>query len=72
MVNDLEEVTLRRYPRVGQLKERLLQKGAVGALMAGSGSSIFGIFDGEESARKAFGRLRGDRGTQAYLVRSLH
>jgi 4-diphosphocytidyl-2-C-methyl-D-erythritol kinase len=71
LVNDLERVTLGRYPKVGLLKERLVQEGALGALMAGSGSSVFGIFSHRESARKAFYRLRKEKGFETFLVRSL-
>ncbi len=71
LVNDLENVTLRRYPAIASLKERLLQEGATGALMSGSGSSAFGVFPGLQSARKAFNRLRREEGFETFLVRSL-
>lgn len=71
LVNDLEQVALRRYPRIAFLKERLIQEGAVGALMSGSGSSVFGIFTTERRTRKAFDRLRREKGVRTYLVRSL-
>jgi 4-diphosphocytidyl-2-C-methyl-D-erythritol kinase len=71
LVNDLEKVVLRRYPKVAFLKKRLLQEGAVGTLMSGSGSSVFGIFFTGAKARKAFARLRKEDGIEAYLVRSL-
>ena len=71
LVNDLEEVTVGRYPRIAFLKERLIQEGAAAALMSGSGSSVFGIFSAAEKARKAFRRLRKEEGVRAYLVRSL-
>lgn len=71
LVNDLEMVTIRRYPRIAFLKERLLQEGATGAFMSGSGSSVFGIFAAGQKARKAFLCLRKEEGVQAYLVRSL-
>jgi 4-diphosphocytidyl-2-C-methyl-D-erythritol kinase len=50
--NDLESVTADRHPVIGVLKERLLAAGAVGAMMSGSGSTVFGLFDreSEESA----------------------
>lgn len=44
MENDLETVTLAKYPALGQIKQWLLDKGAVGALMSGSGPTIFGVF----------------------------
>lgn len=71
LVNDLEKVAISRYPRIAFLKERLIQEGAAGALMSGSGSSVFGIFPSGQSARNAFRRLRKEEGVQAYLVRSL-
>lgn len=72
LVNDLEKVVLRRYHRVARLKERLIQVGAAGALMSGSGSSVFGIFFSRRQAAKALLRLRKEVGVQAYLVRSLN
>ncbi len=71
MTNDLESVTLRRYPVIGLLKEELARAGAVGVLMSGSGSSVFGVFDSERKARNAFRRLRKKRGAQAFLARIL-
>jgi 4-diphosphocytidyl-2-C-methyl-D-erythritol kinase len=44
MENDLETVTLTEYPVLLQIKEWLLQNGAIGALMSGSGPTVFGVF----------------------------
>ena len=71
LVNDLERVTIQCYPRIAFLKKRLVEEGAEGALMSGSGSSVFGIFHTEQKAKQAFRRLRVEEGVQAYLVRSL-
>jgi 4-diphosphocytidyl-2-C-methyl-D-erythritol kinase len=71
LVNDLETVTMGRYPRIGLLKEELARQGAVGTLMSGSGSSVFGIFPSRHSAQRAWRRLRKDKGVQAFLVRVL-
>jgi 4-diphosphocytidyl-2-C-methyl-D-erythritol kinase len=71
LVNDLETVTMGRYPRIGLLKEELARQGAVGTLMSGSGSSVFGIFPSRRSARCAWRRLRKDKGVQAFLVHVL-
>ena len=51
--NDLEPVTMGLYPSLSQLKELLLGAGALGALMSGSGPTVFGIFAGEKQARTA-------------------
>jgi 4-diphosphocytidyl-2-C-methyl-D-erythritol kinase len=71
LVNDLETVTMGRHPRIGLLKKELAQQGAVGTLMSGSGSSVFGIFSSKGSAERAFRRLRKEKGVQAFLVRVL-
>jgi 4-diphosphocytidyl-2-C-methyl-D-erythritol kinase len=51
--NDLEEVTLKIHPLLNQLKKKLITCGALGALMSGSGPTIFGIFETEKLALKA-------------------
>ena len=69
--NDLEAVTLRRYPEIGVLKQKLLREGAPRVLMSGSGSSVFGIFASKRAALTAFERLRQEEGAQAFLVHVL-
>jgi len=44
MENDLETVTIHEYPQLAQIKEWLLGQGALGALMSGSGPTVFGVF----------------------------
>ncbi|NNL77799.1 MAG: 4-(cytidine 5'-diphospho)-2-C-methyl-D-erythritol kinase [Desulfobacterales bacterium] len=44
LCNDLEAVTAAKYPLINSLKETLLAHGAVGALMSGSGPTVFGLF----------------------------
>ncbi len=51
--NDLEEVSLKLHPELANLKQVLLHHGALGALMTGSGPTVFGIFSDEKSAEKA-------------------
>ncbi len=53
LTNDLEKVTLRRHPVLDHIKTLLLENGARGALMSGSGPTVFGIFTDEESALQA-------------------
>jgi len=71
LVNDLESVTLKRYPKIQLLKDRLLHQGAAGSLMSGSGSSVFGIFSSRREALKALHRLGQEEGCQAFLVHVL-
>jgi 4-diphosphocytidyl-2-C-methyl-D-erythritol kinase len=68
LVNDLEAVTIDKYPRIGLLKERLRREGAGGALMSGSGSSVFGVFANRRLAFRAFKRLKKEEGVQAFLA----
>lgn len=44
--NDLEKPVFERYPELKHVKEVLAKKGALLSLMSGSGSVVFGIFDG--------------------------
>ena len=53
LTNDLERVTVRRHPVLDHIKTLLLENGARGALMSGSGPTVFGIFTDESSALQA-------------------
>jgi 4-diphosphocytidyl-2-C-methyl-D-erythritol kinase len=51
--NDFEAAVFRRYPRLGKIKRDLLHRGASEALLAGSGSAVFGVFPSPAKARRA-------------------
>ncbi|HKM66746.1 MAG TPA: 4-(cytidine 5'-diphospho)-2-C-methyl-D-erythritol kinase [Candidatus Acidoferrum sp.] len=51
--NDFEAAVFRRHPRLGKLKRDLLHGGASEALLAGSGSAVFGVFPNPAKARRA-------------------
>ena len=53
LCNDLESVAARRFPVINTIKRELLHRGAMGALMTGSGSAVFGVFADPEAARRA-------------------
>jgi 4-diphosphocytidyl-2-C-methyl-D-erythritol kinase len=57
--NDLENVGILMCPTIKAIKDKLIEAGALGALMSGSGSSVFGLFEGEEEARRAEGFVQG-------------
>jgi 4-diphosphocytidyl-2-C-methyl-D-erythritol kinase len=59
LVNDLERAVLPHYPTIAHLKEALIQLGAGGAAMSGSGSAVFGVFQTEEEAQRAATALAG-------------
>ncbi|MCI9256894.1 4-(cytidine 5'-diphospho)-2-C-methyl-D-erythritol kinase [Acutalibacter sp.] len=58
--------TIRLAP-VRQLKRTMMESGALGAMMTGSGSGVYGIFQTEQQARSALRRLEGQG--KVFLVR---
>jgi len=70
--NDLESVTLGKYPFLCSIKASLIKLGAIGALMTGSGPSLFGLFDSAQKAREA-GRIlaRQWREGDVFVVKGL-
>lgn len=62
LANDLEPVAMRRHPVINDVKELLVANGALGSLMSGSGSSVFGIFEDESAAKRAFANVVVDSG----------
>jgi 4-diphosphocytidyl-2-C-methyl-D-erythritol kinase len=61
LCNDLETVTAARHPEIEAAKTALVRAGAEGALMSGSGPTVFGLFREKATARSAEAVLR-DRG----------
>jgi len=55
--NDLETVTIELVPEVGVYRQRMLEEGALGAAMTGSGTAVYGIFGAVEEAEIASERL---------------
>ena len=51
--NDFEAVIFDIEPEIRRARETLLEAGALGALLAGSGSSVFGIFADREAQQRA-------------------
>ncbi|MEW6219651.1 MAG: 4-(cytidine 5'-diphospho)-2-C-methyl-D-erythritol kinase [Thermodesulfobacteriota bacterium] len=69
--NDLEAVTAGRYPEIVAIKTELLTAGAVGALMSGSGPTVFGLFDEEQRAQAARSSLLQRHGPGVFLTHTL-
>lgn len=53
VINDLETVTLSNFPEIARAKRSLVDNGAIGVLMSGSGSSVFGLYLDLENAMYA-------------------
>jgi len=56
--NDLEGVVSREYPQIGMMKKMLYSAGALGALMTGSGPTVFGVFSEEGGASEAYKKVK--------------
>lgn len=56
--NVLELVTARKYPVIQEIKDVMWEKGAVNALMSGSGPTVFGLFPDPKAAQAAYEELR--------------
>ena len=71
LYNELEAVTIGKYPELGRIKDELLADGAHGALMSGSGPTVFGLFANEAQAQKSVARFALRFGRNVFLARPL-
>ncbi len=56
--NVLETVTVSDHPVIDDIKKIMLHNGAAGALMSGSGPTVFGLFLSEEEAEAAYDQIK--------------
>ena len=70
LFNRFEEVIMAQRPAVSQIKEMLMEHGALAAQMSGSGPAVFGIFADEAAAGHAADRLKS-AGVRAYACKTL-
>ncbi|HHF98872.1 MAG TPA: 4-(cytidine 5'-diphospho)-2-C-methyl-D-erythritol kinase [Candidatus Aerophobetes bacterium] len=59
LYNRLEEVVIEEYPLIGEIKKELIKRGAKGALMSGSGSTVFALSESKKEAEKLKKHLQG-------------
>ncbi len=64
--NDLESVTISAFPVIDEIKGRMLQLGAVGSMMSGSGPTVFGVFRTRAEAENACSEIA--RGTEWFTA----
>ena len=67
--NDLESVTSARFPVIETIKHVLLDLGAEGALMTGSGPTVFGVFLSSKQAEEARKQLLSQNLGDVFLAR---
>ncbi len=69
--NDFEGVIFEREPEIRRAKDALLEAGARNALLAGSGSSVFGIFNDQAARDHALDNLRSEVGWRVFACHTL-
>lgn len=70
MINVLEEVTVEKYTALNIIKEDIFKFKALGTLMSGSGSTIFGFFEDMLSAQKCYDYMK-DRYNEVFITRTI-
>jgi 4-diphosphocytidyl-2-C-methyl-D-erythritol kinase len=66
--NDFEKTVFAAFPEIGRAKNGLTELGAKQALMSGSGASVFGIFDNEETRQTALKALGQEANWRSFAV----
>jgi 4-diphosphocytidyl-2-C-methyl-D-erythritol kinase len=69
MVNVLETVTIKKYPVISEIKNLMMESGALGSIMSGSGPTVFGLFEDKNSAEKCYNKLKKEF-EEVYLVKT--
>ena len=64
MGNVLESVTVPDHPEIAEIKELMMESGAVNAMMSGSGPTVFGLFTNPRAASAAYEKMRYGAGSQ--------
>ncbi|HCT92898.1 MAG TPA: 4-(cytidine 5'-diphospho)-2-C-methyl-D-erythritol kinase [Lachnospiraceae bacterium] len=71
--NVLESVTVSAWPVIGEIRECMLENGALGALMSGSGPTVFGLYADGGQAKQARDILcRSGKAKVVYLTKLFH
>ena len=71
LTNDFEAVAFDLEPEIRRAKAVLLNAGANAALLAGSGSAVFGIFDSEDAQRRAIQAIKLETGWRVFPCKSV-
>ena len=72
MGNVLETVTEKENPIITQIKDLMKEQGATGALMSGSGPTVFSIFTEEEKARSCFQKIQEENLAKQLFLTGFH
>ena len=70
MFNVLERVAIKKYSAINTIKEKLFESGAIGAMMSGSGPTVFGIVKTQNEAKKIADSFK-DSGYQIFVTETV-
>ena len=67
--NVLEDVTVKEYSAINDIKQTMLEGGALNAMMSGSGPTVFGIFDDRKKAKETLKTIKEQKlAEQLYIT----
>ena len=72
MGNVLEDVTIPKYPVIREIKQEMMEAGALNAMMSGSGQTVLGLFENKIKARNAQERIRRKALAKQVYVTNVH
>lgn len=72
MGNVLEKVTIEEYPVIEEIKQSMLSEGALGAMMSGSGPTVFGIFDNKQTVKNAYNKIKKQGLARQVYIANVH
>ena len=72
MGNVLEDVTMEMHPVIGKIKNCMLEHGALGAMMSGSGPTVFGIYDDKNKIRTVMSRIKKQGLAKQIYIANVH
>jgi 4-diphosphocytidyl-2-C-methyl-D-erythritol kinase len=67
--NDLEAVTVKRFPEIGLIKKKMSRDGALAVLMSGSGPTVFGLFDELHLAQESYKKFVVEYNGSVFLTK---
>lgn len=70
MKNILENVTLRKYHTIKNIKSDMVKMGALGSMMSGSGPTVFGFFGDMLQAQKCYEKFK-ENYKEVYITRTM-
>jgi len=72
LLNHLEAVVSKKYPEISLMKKTLVSAGALGALMTGSGPTVFGLFDEESGLTAGYRKIKRMAEKKGWAVFKAH